>query len=295
MNGAMHVVKWPRIRLRKKYVLLEFRQKCPKCKTIVEIDDLNDLDYDGLFSLEGGWGIFNKLDHRYKWDYECPYCNRKQSLSDKNLDYLTRFIDINNVDLYPYEEMDRIKFHDVFHATPYYKYYGYWLGAKYNVTVHSSLKDDNVEAAFKEDPEMVDRLTNTDGKFISENEFEKLFGNSSDTEKVTNALKEHIEKQTEEYKDTVQFEKDSEEYKNTVQSLMREERCTRFRKVGYATDANGRLNLCIDTNGPYCVLLVLSGDGCVTDQSLIPTANFRFYERVADTSFCFENTRYRYW
>lgn len=278
----MHVVKWPRIRLRKKYVLLEFRQKCPKCKTIVEIDSLNDLDYDGRFSLEGGWGIFNKLDHRYLWEYECPYCNRKQSLSDKNLDYLTRFIDINNVDLYPYEEMDRIKFHDVFHATPYYKYYGYWLGAKYNVTVHSSLKDDNVEAAFKEDPEMVNRLTNADGKFISENEFEKLFGNSSDTEKVTNTLKDRIEKQ-------------SEEYKNTVQSLMREERCTRFRKVGYATDAKGRLNLCIDTNGPYCVLLVLSGDGCVTDQSLIPTANFRFYERVADTSFCFENTRYRYW
>jgi hypothetical protein len=259
---------------------LEFRQKCPKCKTIVEIDNLNDLDYNGRVSLEGGG--FNKLDHRYEWEYECPYCNRKQSLSDKNLDYLTRFIDINNIDLFPYEEMDNIKFHDVFHATPYYKYYGYWLSAKFKVTIHSSLKDDNVAAAFNEDPELVDKLTNSDGKFISEDEFSKLFGNSSDTKELTDTLKDRIEKQ-------------SEEYKNTVQSLMREERCTRFRKVGYATDAEGRLNLCIDTNGPYCVLLVLGPDGRVKDQSLIPTANFRFYERVVDTSFSFENTRYRYW
>ena len=278
----MHIVKWPKIKLRKKYVLLEFRQKCPKCKTIVEIDNLNDLDYNGRVSLEGG-GIFNKLDHRYEWEYECPYCNRKQSLSDKNLDYLTRFIDINNVDLFPYEEMDNIKFHDVFHATPYYKYYGYWLSAKFKVTIHSSLKDDNVAAAFNEDPELVDKLTNSDGKFISEDEFSKLFGNSSDTKELTDTLKDRIEKQ-------------SEEYKNTVQSLMHEERCTRFRKVGYATDAEGRLNLCIDTNGPYCVLLVLNCDGCVTDQSLMPTANFRFYERIKSSSeFRFENTTYRYW
>ena len=34
--------------------------------------------------------------------------------------------------------------------------------------------------------------------------------------------------------------------------------------------------------------------GSVTDQSLIPTANFRFYERI-NSSFGFENTRYRYW
>lgn len=264
---------------------MEFRQKCPKCKTIVEIDNLNDLDYDGCVSLED---VFNKLNHRYKWDYKCPYCNRKQSLSDKNLDYLTRFIDINNVDLFPYEEMDRIKFQDVFHATPYYKYYGYWLVAKFKVSIHSSLKDKNVEAAFNEDPELVDKLTSADGNFISEHEFEKLFENSSDTEEPTNALKDRVEEQ----KDRI--EEQSEEYKNTVQALMREERCTRFWKVGYATDAEGRLNLCIDTNGPYCVLLVLSPDGSVTDQSLIPTANFRFYERVKE-SFVFENTRYRYW
>ena len=278
----MHIVKWPKIKLRKKYVLLEFRQKCPKCKTIVEIDNLNDLDYNGRLSLEGG-GIFNKLDHRYEWEYECPYCNRKQSLSDKNLDYLTRFIDINNVDLFPYEKMYSIKFQDACYATPYYIYYGYWLSAKFKVAIHSSLKDDNVAAAFNEDPELVDKLTNSDGKFISEDEFSKLFGNSSDTKELTDTLKDRIEKQ-------------SEEYKNTVQSLMHEERCTRFRKVGYATDAEGRLNLCIDTNGPYCVLLVLSPDGCVTDQSLMPTANFRFYERIKSSSeFRFENTTYRYW
>lgn len=289
----MHIVKWPKIKLRKKYVLLEFRQKCPKCKTIVEIDNLNDLDYDGW--VKGCEGIFNKLDHQYKWEYECPYCNRKQSLSDKNLDYLTRFIDINNIDLFPYEEMDRIKFQDVFHATPYYKYYGYWLSAKFKVTVHSSLKDDDVAAAFNEDPELVDKLTSVDGKFISEDEFEKLFENSSDTKEPTNSLTDNIVNLAKVKQIKDEIDKDSECYKKSVQSLMREERCTRFRKVGYATDAEGRLNLCIDTNGPYCVLLVLSGDGCVTDQSLIPSANFRFYERVADTSFSFENTRYRYW
>ena len=261
---------------------MEFRQKCPKCKTIVEIDNLNDLDYNGRVSLEGD-GIFNNLDHRYKWDYECPYCNRKQSLSDKNLDYLTRFIDINNVDLFPYEKMYSIKFNDASYTIPYYIYYGYWLNAKFNVTVHSSLKDDNVAAAFNENPELVEKLTTEDGSFISEDEFEKLFGNSTDTKELTNTLKERIKEQ-------------SEEYKNTVQSLMREERCTRFRKVGYATDAEGRLNLCIDTDGPYCVLLVLGGDGSVTDQSLIPTANFRFYERIKSSSeFSFENTTYRYW
>lgn len=168
---------------------MEFRQKCPKCKTIVEIDNLNDLDYNGLVSLEGG-GIFNKLDHRYKWDYECPYCNRKQSLSDKNLDYLTRFIDINNIDLFPYEKMYSIKFKEACYATPYYMYYGYWLGAKYNVTVHSSLKDDNVAAAFNENPKLVEQLTTEDGSFISEDEFEKLFGNSTDTKELTNTLKD---------------------------------------------------------------------------------------------------------
>jgi hypothetical protein len=155
------------------------------------------------------------------------------------------------------------------------------LSAKFKITIHSSLKDKNVEAAFNEDPELVDKLTNSDGKFISEDEFEKLFGNSSDTKELTDTLKDRIKEQ-------------SEEYKNTVQALMREERCTRFRKVGYATDAEGRLNLCVDTNGPYCVLLVLGGDGCVTDQSLIPSAYFRFYERVVDTSFRFGNTTYRY-
>ena len=145
------------------------------------------------------------------------------------------------------------------------------------------MKDDNVAAAFNEDPELVDKLTNSDGKFISEDEFSKLFGDSSDTKELTDTLKDRIEKQ-------------SEEYKNTVQALMHEERCTRFRKVGYSTDAEGRLNLCIDTNGPYCVLLVLSPDGCVTDQSLMPTANFRFYERIKSSSeFRFENTTYRYW
>ena len=292
----MHVVKWPRIRLRKKYVLLEFRQKCPKCKTIVEIDNLNDLDYNGLVSLEGG-GIFNKLDYRYKWDYECPYCNRKQSLSDKNLDYLTKFIDINNVDLFPYEEMDRIKFKDAFHATPYYKYYGYWLVAKFKVSIHSSLKDKNVETAFNDNPELVEQLTTKDGSFISENEFEKLFGNSSDTAKLANTLKDDIKNLTdkvEQMKDEIEIDKDSEYYKKSVQSLTREEACTRFRKVGYATDAEGRTNLCIDTNGPYCILLALSSDGCVTEQRMLPSNHFRFYERV-NSSFGFENTRYKYW
>ena len=272
---------------------MEFRQKCPKCKTIVEIDNLNDLEYDGCVSLED---LFNKLDHRYKWKYECPYCNRKQSLSDKNLDYITRFIDINNIDLFPYEEMDRITYHDVFHATPYYKYYGYWLGAKFKVTVHSSLKDDNVEAAFNEDPELVDKLTNADGNFISENEFEKLFENSNDTKGPTNSLTDNIENLAKVKQTKDKIDKGSEEYKNTVQSLMHEERCTRFRKIGYATDAEGRLNLCIDTNGPYCVLLVLNDEGSVTDQSLIPSANFRFYERIKSSSeFRFDNTTYRYW
>ena len=273
---------------------MEFRQKCPKCKTIVEIDNLNDLDYNGLVSLEGG-GIFNKLDYRYKWDYECPYCNRKQSLSDKNLDYLTKFIDINNVDLFPYEEMDRIKFKDAFHATPYYKYYGYWLVAKFKVSIHSSLKDKNVETAFNDNPELVEQLTTKDGSFISENEFEKLFGNSSDTKKLTNSLKDNIENLTdkvEPIKDKI--DKESEYYKKSVQSLTREEACTRFRKVGYATDAEGRTNLCIDTNGPYCILLALSNDGCVTEQHMLPSNHFRFYERV-NSSFGFENTRYKYW
>lgn len=191
--------------------------------------------------------------------------------------------------------MDRIKFHDVFHATPYYKYYGYWLGAKYKVTVHSSLKDDNVAAAFNEDPELVDKLTGADGKFISEDEFEKLFENSSDTKEPANSPIDNIEIPTDKVKQIKdEIDKESEYYKKSVQSLMREKACTRFRKVGYATDAEGRLNLCIDTNGPYCVLLVLSPDGSVTEQSLIPTANFRFYERI-NSSFGFENTRYRYW
>lgn len=101
----MYVKKWPKKSKSSKYVLLNIIQKCKHCGTVVEIDNLNDLEYGGYFSIEGGLGFFNTLNHRYEWKYICPYCNKKESLSDKNLDYVTKFIDSNDIDMKPYETM----------------------------------------------------------------------------------------------------------------------------------------------------------------------------------------------
>lgn len=70
----MFIKKWPK--LRKNNVLLTITQKCNVCKTVVEIDDLNDLEYAGKFSL----GCCNK--HKDSSEELCGYvlCREIESI-----------------------------------------------------------------------------------------------------------------------------------------------------------------------------------------------------------------------
>lgn len=172
----MYIKKWPKNKRAnyKKYSILSITQKCKYCNTVVGIDSLNDMYYDGYTSFED-IGLFDKLDHQYKFGYICPYCERNQLLSNKNLNYLTKYIDANHIDLYPYEQMDMLKYSDRKHAYAYEIFCGYALSHKYNIQVHASLQDKTVERLFLDHPDIVNKIINEDGSFISGNTFYLLF------------------------------------------------------------------------------------------------------------------------
>ena len=172
----MYIKKWPKGKRvnYKKYSILSITQKCQYCNTVVGIDSLNDMYYDGYTSFED-LGLFDKLNHQYKFGYVCPYCERNQLLSNKNLNYLTKYIDVNHVDLYQYKRMDMLKYSDRRHANAYEIFCGYALSHKYNIQVHASLQDKTVEKLFINNPDLVDKLINENGKFISKTVFYLLF------------------------------------------------------------------------------------------------------------------------
>lgn len=173
----MYIKKWPKSkkskRINNKYTILSITQKCQHCNTVVEIDSLNDMYYDGriLFQETGLFG----LDQQYKFGYVCPYCEHNQLLSNKNLNYLTRYININHIDLYPYKRMDMLKHSNRRYANAYDIFRGYALSHKYNIQVHASLQDKTVEKLFIDNPDIVNKIINEDGSFISGNTFYLLF------------------------------------------------------------------------------------------------------------------------
>lgn len=248
----MYIKKWPKAKRRHKYTILNIIQKCPKCGTVVEIDSLNDLEYCGTYSLEGGF--LPIPDHRYHWKYVCPYCNKKEDLSDNNMDYVTKFIDSNGIDMKPYDAMEFISFK----PDTYEVFYALWLHEKYGVQIHESLVDTEAAAFYQkhfaggvltrgdwfigasELSQILDELTRTDVKETTKNLLDKVInypGNDAD----------------------------------------------RITKVMRCKDADGRTNYCIQTNGPYCILLVVDDhDDRVINKRILPR-NYadKFYSRPA--------------
>lgn len=172
----MYIKKWPKIKTTKnKYTILNITQKCRYCNTVVGIDSLNDMYYDGYSSFED-LGLFDRLDHQYKFGYVCPYCEHTQLLSSKNLNYLTKYIDSNHIDLYPYKRMNMLKHSHRKYASAYDIFRGYSLSHKYNIRVHASLQDKTVEKLFIDNPDIVNKLINKNGEFIDVNKFYSIFG-----------------------------------------------------------------------------------------------------------------------
>lgn len=245
----MFIKKWPRVNFKKKYTFLKISQKCKYCKTIVEMDSLNDLDYVGVFSLEGG-SILPTLDHRYHFNYVCPYCERDQMLSIDNLDYITKFIGLNNIDMKPYEMMERIS-HSV---EPYNVFRALWLNSKYGVKIRPSLVDEEATRIFNENM-LEQELEDQDGDFVTLFQFEKIM------------LR-------------IKSKKDEEnKIGKLIQSVSNDTTSTRICKVGWCEDAEGLMNICLQTDGSVCILLVCGSDGRVIRQTKMPANRFRFYER----------------
>ena len=236
----MFIKKWPK--LKKNNVLLTITQKCKHCKTVVEIDDLNDLEYAGEFSLEGGSLLGKYRDHRYDWKYECPYCGKKDSLSDRNLDYITDFIDSNCINMKPYEAMKFISLK----GDTYSIFYALWLHDNFGVQIHASLIDKDA-AEFYNKRFSGDVLTRDDW-FVGESEFEQILDELS-------------------RKDS----KEKEKYilENVIPSID-SKKCDRITKVFRCTDKKGRTNYCIQTNGPYCMLLIVGNDDNVINTKILP-------------------------
>lgn len=229
----MYIKKFPKESKSSKYALLNVIQKCKNCGTVVEIDDLNDLEYAGKFSLEGG-SLFGKYrDHRYDWKYECPYCCKKDSLSNKNLDYITDFIDSNCVNMKPYETMEFISFK----GDTYSIFYALWLHDKFGVQIHESLLDDGATKFYNK--HFSGDVLTRDGWFVSEREFEHILDELSRN-------------------DSREKEKDILE---SIIPSIGNEKCNRITKVFRCTDKEGRTNYCIQTNGSYCILLIMGIGG----------------------------------
>lgn len=254
----MFIKKWPKTNDNNKYAIFSISQKCPYCKTVVEIDSLNDLEYNGCVSY-ADINIFTMLDHEYRWNYTCPYCKRTQSISNKNIHYVTRYIDIKNVDIHQHEMMYCLKEKTCIET--YDKFEAYWLSAKYGIGVPEQLADPEINELFKNDKDIVDKLTNDNGKFIPFKGFNWLYRNHF----ISNPLNDK-EKQG------------NTSSKETLESILEETtHSTKLYRVGSCRDNAGRINICISTNGPYCILLVLNYDGTIKEQSLLQPNMFKAY------------------
>lgn len=225
-------------------------QKC-KCGTVINFTDLNDLEYHGSLTDEGG-------NNSYIWYYTCPYCDNTETLSDKNLDYLSKWIIINEIDLTHYEEMEMITFSQHIEKDRvdiYYKYHAYWIHFKYGVKVPHSLEDDAIYKKFINNIDIVNALTMDDGSFIDYHTFNVLLSTIEHNE-----LHEILEAITREkhthYITAVEY---SHGYNNSGHLILKTN-----------TGAGIRLTLC-DKEGVGCF------DVCGTD--LIPSEHLRAFHK----------------
>ena len=220
-------------------------QKC-KCGTVINFTDLNDLEYHGYQTDESG----NKSYILY---YTCPYCDNTETLSHKNLDYVSKWIIINEIDLTHYEEMANITYSphiEKDRVNIYDKYHAYWIHFKYGVKVPYSSEDDVIYKKFINNNGLVDTLTMDDGSFIDYHTFNVLLSTIEQNE-----LHEILEAITHEkhahYITAVEYSRDYNSRGNSCGHLI----------LKTNTGAGIRLKLC-DKEGVGCF------DVCGTD--LIP-------------------------
>lgn len=227
------IIKWPKTILNKKRHLkkylngLSIKQKCIHCGTVINITSLNDIDYSCKKDND------EKIGHWYYWYFTCPYCEKTEYLSNKNLDFITRWIDINQVDLTHYEEMSNISYDphiEKDRVDNYHKFHAHWIHFKYGVKVPCSLEDNFIYKEFINNPKIVEILTTQDGNFI-----DWLTFNKYDVKMKQGMIQEMLE------------------------DITKDKNCYTIREVEYAYEANGdKYHLILKTNRGCGICLTLN-------------------------------------
>jgi hypothetical protein len=156
------IKKWPKALPTGQFTNLKITQKCSYCKTVVELDDLDDLVFDGHASFDyGGW--------IYEWSYVCPCCEELVALSYKNNKKITKHFKRNKIEMFPYIQMDILSYK----ISTYNKYYAYWLSEKYGIEVHPKLRDVEIETHIKTES-LQELLTDENDDFVDEATFDRI-------------------------------------------------------------------------------------------------------------------------
>ena len=236
----MIIKKWPKALPTGQFTNLKITQKCSYCKTVVELDDLSDLVFDGHASFEyGGLGSVSI----YEWSYVCPCCDNSVSLSHKNNRKITKYFKTNEIEMSPYIRMDILSYK----ISTYNKYYAYWLSEKYGINVHPKLKDEDIQTHIKTE-NLQELLTNDNGDFVDETTFDLIL---------------HHQK-----------ENGARVFMKNIDG-----NACRIIAVYQVVDHEGRLNYCIETTINCILLIMKSGNNnqYVESMKLLPKNYYKFY------------------
>ena len=235
----MIIKKWPKVLPTGQFTNLKITQKCSYCKTVVELDDLDDLVFDGHASFEyGGLGSVPI----YEWSYVCPCCDNMVSLTDKNNKKITKHFKRNKIEMFPYIQMDMLSYK----ISTYNKYYAYWLSEKYGIEVHPKLRDVEIETHIKTES-LQELLTDENDDFVDEVTFDRIL---------------HHQK-----------ENGAQVFMKNIDSE------SRIIAVYQVVDHAGRLNYCIETTANCILLIMKSGNNnqYVESMKLLPRNYYKFY------------------
>lgn len=151
-------------------------------------------------------------------------------MSYKNTEYISRYIQFNNIDLTHYEEI-----HDLA-KTPndkYSVYKAYWLNFKYNIKIPEALENKDIYKSFLNNSDMFEILT-VDDEFVERDQFYRILDDLK-----CNKLKEVLENLT----------KDSANKRIT------------YARRGYYTEHGRDWSwVCLETNNDIGILLRFSND-----------------------------------
>ena len=235
----MIIKKWPKALPTGQFTNLKITQKCSYCKTVVELDDLDDLVFDGHASFEyGGLGSVSI----YEWSYVCPCCEELVALSYKNNKKITKHFKRNKIEMFPYIQMDMLSYK----ISTYNKYYAYWLSEKYGIEVHPKLRDVEIETHIKTES-LQELLTDENDDFVDEATFDRIM---------------HHQKEN-----------------GVQVSMKNIDSESRIIAVYQVVDHAGRLNYCIETTANCILLIMKSGNNnqYVESMKLLPRNYYKFY------------------